>query len=391
LTGEFAKLRIALVGPAWPYRGGISHYNTCLAEELRTTHEVEVVNFSRLYPGFLFPGKTQYDESKDAHRVDSVRMIDSINPFTWVRTGFHLVRSRPDAVLVQWWHPYFAPAIFKICSIVRMLTKTRIIFICHNVVPHEKSLIDRMLARLAFSTAHGFMVQSEEDRGNLLAMKKKAAVEIHPHPIYDFFRTGDTSRDEARNVVGEGPGNLVLFFGYIRAYKGLEFLIRSMSEVLKSIQARLLVVGEFYEDREPYDRLVRELNLEDSVRFVDRYVENEEVQQYFSACDLVALPYISATQSGIAQIAVAFDRPMIVTRVGGLPEVVAEGRTGFVVDPGDPSALASGIVEFFAGDMAEKMAPYFEEEKKRFSWESMGRALNGLIVRTGKGGRENDR
>ncbi|MCK4538068.1 MAG: glycosyltransferase [Candidatus Krumholzibacteria bacterium] len=378
-------MRITLVGPAWPYRGGISHYNTCLAEQLCETHEIEVVNYSRLYPGFLFPGKTQYDESKDAHRVDSVRMIDSINPFTWVRTGFHLVRSRPDVVLVQWWHPYFAPAIFKICSIVRVFTKARIIFICHNVVPHEKSMVDRLLARLAFSTAHGFMVQSEEDRKNLFAMKKKAVAGIHPHPIYDFFKKGDTDRDEAKETIGEGAGNLVLFFGYIRAYKGLEFLIRSMSEVISSIPARLLVVGEFYEDREPYDRLVRELGLEDSVRFVDRYVENEEVQQYFSACDLVVLPYISATQSGIAQIAVAFDRPMVVTRVGGLPEVVAEGRTGFVVDAGDPSALADRIIGFFTEGMAEKMAPFFEEEKKRFSWESMVRALEGLIVRAGEG------
>ena len=386
MTGELAKLRIALVGPAWPYRGGISHYNTCLAEQLYRTHEVEVVNYSRLYPGFLFPGKTQYDESKDAHRVDSVRLIDSINPLTWVRTGFHLVRLRPDAVLVQWWHPYFAPAIFKICSIVRMFTKARVVFICHNVVPHEKSMIDRLLARLAFSMAHGFMVQSEEDRNNLLAMKKKAVAAIHPHPIYDFFKKGDTGRDEARKAIGEGPGNLVLFFGYIRAYKGLEFLIRSMSEVISSIPVRLLVVGEFYEDREPYDRLVRKLGLEDSVRFVDRYVENEEVQQYFSACDLVVLPYISATQSGIAQIAIAFDRPMIVTRVGGLPEVVAEGRTGFVVDAGDPSALADRITGFFTEGMAGKMAPFFEEEKKRFSWESMVHALEVLVDRAGKGG-----
>ncbi|MBU8923215.1 MAG: glycosyltransferase [Bacteroidales bacterium] len=383
-------MRIALVGPAWPYRGGISHYNTCLAEELCGTHEVEVVNYSRLYPGFLFPGKTQYDESKDAHRVDSVRLIDSINPFTWVRAGFHLVRSRPDAVLVQWWHPYFAPAIFKICSIVRMFTKARIVFICHNVVPHEKSLVDRLLARIAFSTAHGFMVQSEEDRENLLAMKKNAVAGIHPHPIYDFFKKGDTGRDEARKSIGEEPGNLILFFGYIRAYKGLEFLIRSMSEIISRIPARLLVVGEFYEDREPYDRLVSELGLEDSIRFVDRYVENEEVQQYFSACDLVVLPYISATQSGIAQIAVAFDRPMVVTRVGGLPEVVAEGRTGFVVDPGDPSALADRIIGFFTEGLAEKMAPFFEEEKKRFSWESMVNALKALIVRAGEGGRKID-
>ncbi|HSG27802.1 MAG TPA: glycosyltransferase, partial [Candidatus Krumholzibacterium sp.] len=334
---------------------------------------------SRLYPEFLFPGKTQYDESGDAHRVDSERLIDSINPFTWVRTGFRIARKKPDAVIVQWWHPYFAPALAKICSIVRMFSRTRVIFLCHNVIPHERSLIDRMLTAIAFAPANGFIVHSADDLGNLRKMKPGARAVVNPHPIYDFFRSGELSREEARRQLGEPAGPLLLFFGYIRPYKGLKFLIEAMKEIRKTLPARLLVVGEFYEDKTPYVDQVRGLGLSDSVRFVDRYVGNEEVQQYFSACDLVVLPYTTATQSGIAQISIAFERPMIVTRAGGLPEVVVEGKTGFVVPPGDPAAIAEKAAAFFAGGLAADMAPFFEEEKIRFSWGSMAANIVGLI------------
>lgn len=347
-------------------------------KELSGTHQVHAVNYSRLYPDFLFPGKTQYDESADPLEASSERMIDSINPFTWIRSGFHTARRRPDIVVVQWWHPFFAPAIFVICVILRILRRGRIIFVCHNVVPHETSPIDRILSRIAFSAAHAFLVQSREDGDNLLRLKKGARVGIHPHPIYDFFRTGEMNKVEARESIGEGGGRLLLFFGYIRPYKGLSFLIEAMGLLKERIDARLLVVGEFYEDKEPYVRLVERLGLSERVRFVDRYVGNEEVQSYFTACDLVVLPYVSATQSGIAQIALAFDRPFIVTRVGGLPEVVSEGRTGFVVPPSDPGAMADAVAEFFEGGWGEKMSPFFAEERERFSWSSLAGEIESL-------------
>lgn len=376
--GSAERLRMTLVGPAWPYRGGISHYNTCLARELSLTHDVRVVNYSRLYPGFLFPGKTQYDESPSALRVESRRLIDSVNPFTWVRAGFAVARMRPDLVVVQWWHPYFAPALTKICAILRVFSRTRIVFVCHNVVPHETSPVDRCLSAMAFAGAHAFVVQSEEDLANLRRIRRGAPAVVRPHPIYDFFRTGGLDRDGARAGIGEGEGPLLLFFGYIRPYKGLMHLIEAMPEISRSTGARLLVVGEFYEDAGPYRDRVRDLGLEGSVRFVDRYVGNEEVAGFFTAADLVVLPYLSATQSGIAQIALAFDRPMVVTRVGGLPEVVAEGRTGFVVPPGDPAALAGSVRRFFEEKWAARMAPSFAAEKERFSWAGMARALEEL-------------
>jgi glycosyltransferase involved in cell wall biosynthesis len=374
-------LRIVLVGPAWPYRGGISHYNTCLARELARSHDMTVVNYSRLYPDFLFPGRTQYDESETALRIESRRLIDSINPFTWLRAGFAIARLRPDAVVVQWWHPYFAPALSKICFIVRVLTRARIVFVCHNVVPHETSPADRCLSAIAFAGAHGFIVQSGEDLSNLRRFRRGAPAAVHPHPIYDFFRTGEMTREAARSAIGEGGGPLLLFFGYIRPYKGLMHLIEAMPEISRATGARLLVVGEFYEEEAPYLKRVAELGMEGAVRFVDRYVGNEEVAGFFTAADLVVLPYLSATQSGIAQIAVAFDRPMVATRVGGLPEVVVEGRTGFIVEPGDPAALAAAVRRFFEEGWAVRMAPEFAAEKERFSWAGMVRELEGLLRR----------
>ena len=372
------RLRICLVGPAWPFRGGISHYNTSLARELERRHDVRVINYSRLYPDFLFPGKTQYDESEDTHRVESERLIDSINPFTWVRTGFRIARMKPDVTVVQWWHPYFAPALVKICAILRMFSSTRIIFICHNVVPHETSPIDRLLSSTAFRTAHAFIVQSREDRGNLLKIRKNAKVTSHPLPIFDFFRSGEMTMEEARDSLGQGGGPLLLFFGLIRPYKGLRHLIEAMPSIVERTGAKLLVVGEFYEDSAPYFELAAQLGVSGSIEFVDRYIANEEVAAYFTAADLVMLPYITATQSAIAQVAVAFDRPMIATRVGGLPEVVTEGKTGFIVPPEDPAEMAGAVARFFDEGWSERMAPCFAEEKKRFSWSSLADAIEEL-------------
>jgi len=379
MTRENEKRRFCLIGPTYPYRGGISHYNTCLMRELAKRHEVRAINFSRLYPGFLFPGKTQLDESTTPLVADSERAIDSINPFTWIGAGFRAARMRPDVTLVQWWHPFFAPAVFTICSILRLMRRGKVIFVCHNVLPHEKSLVDRLLARLAFAAADGFLVQSCEDREKLLRIRRKAPVAVHPVPIFDFFGTGSATKEGARRAIGAGDGPLLLFFGYIRAYKGLTYLIDAMPLVREKVPAELVVVGEFYEDSRPYRSLAARLGLGEAVRFEERYVGNEEVESYFVASDLVILPYVSATQSGIMQIAIAFDRPVVVTDVGGLPEAVVPEKTGFVVPPRDPDALARAIVRFFEEGWGARMAPFFANEKKRFSWEAMVEALDGLL------------
>jgi len=378
MTRGNEKRRLCLIGPTYPYRGGISHYNTCLIAELARSCEVRAINFSRLYPDFLFPGKTQLDESRRPLAAESERIIDSINPFTWIRAGVHAARMRPDLTLVQWWHPFFAPAFFTVSAVLKCMRRGKIIFICHNVLPHETSVVDRMLVGLAFALADGFLVQSREDREKLMGIRRNAPVTVHPHPIYDFFDTGNLTKETARGRIGVESGALLLFFGYIRGYKGLAYLIEAMPLVREKLPAKLLVVGEFYEDSRPYRQLVGRLGLDDAVRFEDRYVANEEVETFFVASDLVILPYVSATQSGIVQIALAFDRPVIVTEVGGLPEAVAPERTGFVVPPRDPAALARAIVRFFDEGWSARMAPFFAEEKKRFSWASMVEAVHRL-------------
>jgi|WetSurMetagenome_2_1015567.scaffolds.fasta_scaffold04705_5 glycosyltransferase involved in cell wall biosynthesis len=384
MTRENEKRRFCLIGPAYPYRGGISHYNTCLIRELSAAGDVRAINFTRLYPGFLFPGKTQLDESERPLAADSERLIDSINPFTWIRAGARAARGAPDLVLVQWWHPFFAPAMFTICLVTKLLRRSKVVFICHNVLPHEKSLLDRLLAALAFSVADGFLVQSREDRKKLLRIRRNVPVLVHPHPIYDFFGTGNLSQEAARAKIGSSAGPLLLFFGLVRPYKGLSCLIEAMPLIREKVPAKLLVVGEFYEETAPYLALVERLGLGDAVRFENRYVANEEVEGYFVASDLVVLPYVSATQSGIVQIAVAMSRPVVVTDVGGLSEAVAPEKTGFVVPPRDPAALAGAVVRFFEEGWAAKMAPRFEEEKKRFSWKAMAGAIDEIAGLIGK-------
>ncbi len=353
MTKGNEKRRFCLIGPTYPYRGGISHYNTCLIRELSGAGDICAINFTRLYPGFLFPGTTQLDESARPLTADSTRLIDSINPFTWIRAGVHAARGKPDLVLVQWWHPFFAPAMFTICLVAKLMRRAKVVFICHNVLPHEKSLFGRLLAALAFSVSDGFLVHSREDRDTLLRIRRNAPVIVHAHPIYEFFGTGRLTKEAARAKIGAGsfPGPLLLFFGYIRGYKGLSYLIEAMPLIREKVPATLLVVGEFYDDPAPYAELVERLGLADAVRFENRYVANEEVEGFFVASDLVVLPYVSATQSGIVQIAIALNRPVVATDVGGLSEAVSPEKTGFVVPPRDPAALARGGYPVLRGGM----------------------------------------
>jgi glycosyltransferase involved in cell wall biosynthesis len=301
-----------------------------------------------------------------------------MNPFTWIRAGARAARLKADLIVVQWWHPFFAPVMFTICLVVKLMRGGSIVFVCHNVLPHERSRVDALLARLAFLLPDGFMVQSREDERALLALRPGVPVTVHPHPIYDFFSTGTLTKEAARAAVGVGEGPLLLFFGYVRGYKGLRVLIEAMPKIRAAVPATLLVVGEFYEAIASYENLVERLGLGEAVRFENRYVGNEEVEAFFLASDLVILPYLSATQSGIVQIAIAFDRPVIVTDVGGLPEAVSPEKTGFVVPPKNPAALAAAVVRFFEEGWAARMVPFFAEEKKRFSWEAMARAVDEI-------------
>jgi glycosyltransferase involved in cell wall biosynthesis len=366
------RLRIALVGLTHPFRGGIAHYTTLLCRALATRHDVAFYALYRQYPRLLFPGTTQTDRSRTAISVPHLACIDAINPYTWLATAVRIVRYRPDLLLFSWWHPFFAPCFGTIARLARLLGRVRSCYLCHNALPHESSRVDRLLLRYAFSSAQLFIAHSRQDREDLQALRRGAVVEQSPHPTYAVFTASELpSAEEARRALGLVDRRVLLFFGFVRAYKGLDVLLRAMGELEPERGYHLVVVGEFYEDREKYAGLLQPLERKGQLTLVDRYVPNEEVPRYFVAADLVAVPYLSATQSGVVQMAYAFHKPVVATAVGGIPEVVTEGQTGFLVPPGDPHALAQAVRRYFESGERSRFEAAIREENAKYSWERM--------------------
>ncbi|MDO8683383.1 MAG: glycosyltransferase, partial [Armatimonadota bacterium] len=331
-------------------------------------------------PKLRFPGKTQMDSGEAPISAQAEPVIDSMNPLTWFAASRRINEFQPDMVVVQWWHPFFAPPFATIARKCRKSAK--VVFLCHNVIPHESSGPSRFLTQAAFSNAHSFIAHSEEDRRNLLDMLPSAEVIKSPHPTYDVFNSGIWDQEECRREIGI-DGNVILFFGLIRRYKGLEYLIEAMPLILEKIDAKLLIVGEFYEDKTPYIDRIRSLGIENRVIVIDRYVPNEEVGRYFTAADVVALPYVSATQSGIIQIAFGFGKPVIATAVGGLPETVADGETGYLVPPQNPEALACAIIKYFRESKGSEFAANISRVMDDFSWRKMVGVIESLAPRDG--------
>jgi glycosyltransferase involved in cell wall biosynthesis len=333
----------------------------------------------------MFPGRTQFDESDSPLRVDSERIIDCLNPVTWYRAGRAISRFTPDLIVFQWWQPFFGPAIRTVIETRR--SHNPVIFLCHNVLPHESSVLDRVLTEIGFAGADAFLVQSREDGENLRRLRKDPVMAMNPHPIYDFFDGNRFDRESARRELElELDGPVILFFGYIRPYKGLGLLIDAFAKSVKHVPAKLLIVGEFYEKREPYDQRISDLSICEHIRIVDEYVPNEEVEKYFKAADLVVLPYLSATQSGIVQTSYSFGKPVVVTDVGGLPDVVTDGQTGYVVPKNDPDALANAVVRFFNEDEGARMTDNIRAGLERFSWHRCAQTLESLGERVGEKG-----
>jgi len=372
-------LRYCVVGPAYPLRGGIAHHTTLLCRHLAEKHEVQAVAFKRLYPGVLFPGRSQNDPSTQPCTFPSSPLIDSLDPRTWAAAGEFIRRSSADWVLIQWWQPFFAPCLASIAS--RAGKRSRVAFICHNVVPHERMPLARMLSLWALRHGDGFIVHSEQDRRNLeglLPGLPQYAVCRTVHPQYELFPMSGLAKDEARTRLGI-EGKVVLFFGFVRRYKGLMDLIAALA-LLKNRDVTCLVAGEFYDKKAGYEARIRQLGLEHRIRTVDRYIPNEEVEAYFAAADAVVLPYRTATQSGIAQIAFRFGRPVIATSVGGLPESIDDGRTGLLVPPRNPEALAAAIDRYFDESLESQFSIEIERDAGRFSWDRVIEAIESLAA-----------
>jgi len=374
-------MNILIVGTAYPLRGGIAHYNALLAYHLKKNHTVATITFKRQYPAFLFPGKTQ-EESAGSYRTEPApQLIDSINPFNWIAIGREIRRRNPDLIIFKYWLPFFGPCFGTIAKVAKRGTRTKVLFICDNVIPHERRPGDVLFTRYAFRQADYFVVQSNAVEKDLLANFPGVKYRNVPHPVYDLFGA-PLAKDEARRRLGITQKRVILYFGYVRQYKGLMVLIDAMKLIGDSANMAdtlLLAVGECYDDETRYRDRIRALGLEQRIRFVSDYVPNDQVQLYFSAADVVALPYLSATQSGITQIAYSFDKPVIATNVGGLAEVVLDEETGYVVEPNSPAALANAVERFYRDNRETAFVANVRREKQKYSWENLVRQIEALV------------
>ncbi len=370
--------KVVILGSAHPLRGGgLATFNERLARAFaKEGHEVVIYTFSLQYPGFLFPGKTQYSDEPAPSDLEIKVKVNSVNPINWIGVGRELRKMKPDLLVIRYWIPFMAPSLGTIASIVRKNKHTRVVAIADNIIPHEKRPGDRLLTRYFVKKIHGFVTMSEAVRNDLVPFGiARERSTFCPHPLYDNFGE-PLSRKEARRLLNlEEAENIVLFFGFIREYKGLDLLIKAFAEpALKDIPVKLLVAGEFYSSPEPYYQLVRDLGLEKRIIWHTKFIPNEKVRNYFCAANLVAQPYKSATQSGVTQVAYHFEVPMLVTKVGGLPEMVPHLKAGYVMDA-EPAAIAEAIADYFRSNRQEAFKSFIKEEKKRFSWKTLVSAI----------------
>ena len=369
-----------LIGPVYPYKGGISHYTGLMYRALSKTHDVVMISYKMQYPKLLFK-KEQRDYDNDTFRVEGTRfLINTANPFNILKTSSEIVKMKPEKVIIHWWHPYFAPCYRLLTGKIKR-AGIEIVYICHNVFPHERFPLDKKLTRMALKRGDLYILHAEGEVSDLKSIKRDADYRVQVHPTYSAFNFENLDRHTARSRLGIPDDEAVmLFFGFVREYKGLKHLINAVHILKNKYYAdgkmpRLYVVGDFAGNRDEYDRLINELKITEDIKIIDGYVPDKEVEKYFSATDLVVLPYESATQSGIVQIAYGFRKPVIVTKVGGLPEVVEDDVTGMVVPPFDDGALAFAIHKYFSEGKMEGYVQGIKEREYRFSWDRMTEAL----------------
>ena len=370
------KKRIIIVGPAYPYRGGIADFNERLAREFqREGHEVLTYTFTLQYPGFLFPGTTQYSTSAAPADLNIVRKVNSINPLNWLKVGHEIRRQRPDLVMIRFWLPFLAPCLGTIARVIRRDKHIRVVGLLDNVIPHEHRIGDRLFARYMIKSLEGYVAMSESVLKDARSFDDTLPYGLTPHPLYDNF--GDkVSREEAMEKLGlDADTRYILFFGLIRDYKGLDLLLQAFAdERLRGKKVKLIVAGEFYSNAEKYEQLEADLQLAEHIVWSKEFVPADKVRYYFAAADLVAQPYKTATQSGITQIAYHFERPMLVTNVGGLAEIVPHGKVGYVVEP-DAKEIAEALVDFVDNHTDADFCAGILEEKSKYAWSNMTGAL----------------
>lgn len=360
---------MVIVGPAYPLRGGISHFNESFCLELiEKGIAAEIVSFYLQYPSVFFPGKTQFEATEREVKVAVHPDLSSVNPASWHKAAKRIHALKPDVVVIRFWLPFMG---ISLGSLARLLRRSGIsvIGLVDNAVPHEKRPFDRSFSGWFFRHCDAFVALSQRVADDLNRLAPGKPVHVHPHPIYDIFGEKSERAQACAELDLDPAGKYVLFFGFVRKYKGLDLLIRAFADRrIRESGVKLIAAGEFYEDKQPYEDLVRDLGLEDRVEYRDRYIPTARVRHYFCCASIVAQPYRDATQSGVTQIAYQFGRPMLVTDVGGLAEIVPDGKAGFVTAP-EPGAIADALVRFFGEDLEAKFSAEAERRKHLFSWD----------------------
>lgn len=365
-------MKIAIVGPAWPYRGGIAAFSERLAHQfISEGHQVRLYTFTLQYPSFLFPGSTQYSEAPAPAGLSIERRLSSVNPFTWFSLGRRLRREQPDLLILAYWMPFMAPCL----GTVARLSKIPAIALCHNLIPHETRPGDMLLTRWLLRSVRGVAALSQSVCDDAHRFYPALPAVASPHPLYDNFGEAVGREEACRHLSLDPSQRYLLFFGLIRDYKGLDWLLEAFHKAQLD-GYRLIVAGEFYSHREQYLAQAKTLGIESRIEWHTRFVPDTEVRYYFGAADLVVQPYKTATQSGVTQIAYHFEKPMLVTRVGGLSEIVPDGKVGYAVEP-TPDAIAESLRRFAA--LKPDFSEGIREEKRKYSWDVMVRALLSIM------------
>lgn len=368
-------MNIVILGTANPYRGGIAAFNERMAWELQSQgHHVEIYNFSLQYPDFLFPGSSQYLETPHIDKVPTYRKVNSLNPLNWIRVGWELMRKKPDRLILKYWISYMAPCYTVIAWLTKRNGHTKIATVVDNAISHEPKFYETFVGKLFFNLIDKPIVMSDKVARDLVALTPKHPVHA-PHPLYDHY-PAKISKSEARTRLGlNASDRVILFFGFIREYKGLDILLKAMADTqIQAMNIKLIVAGEFYTDSRPYYDMVDHLGIHDIVSWHSDFIADERVVDYFCAADVVVLPYKSATQSGVTQVAFHYHIPVIATRVGGIHEMVSDEEHGFIVSP-NQEEIAQAIIRFYENNLEEKFSKNIERDNAKYSWSSFVRKL----------------
>lgn len=371
------KKKVIIIGPAWPLRGGLASFDERLAKQFTAEgYDTTIYTFSLQYPGFLFPGTTQYSTEPAPEGIHIKVCINSINPLNWLKIGNELRKLQPDLVIVRYWLPLMGPCLGTILRMIKKNHFSKMICIADNVIPHESRPGDKPFTKYFVKTVDAFVTMSEKVRKDLSLFTSKPVQQV-VHPLYDNFGEMVPKQEARQRLSLPVNEKIILFFGFIRKYKGLDLLLEAMNDLrIREAGIKLLVAGEYYEDRKEYDDIITRFNISSELILKTDFIPDSEVRYYLSAADFVIQPYRNATQSGVTPLAYHFEKPMLVTNVGGLPDLVADGKVGIITEP-DPTAIASGILRLY--ELGENFfLPHLREEKKKYSWNKLSEAIQQL-------------